>query len=76
MQTRKGNDRGERSHGGWRVTQARRDRLRPTLTQTDRQKQSETERDTAPERAWRRQREKETKGKGMAEENGVMVVAE
>ena len=43
---------------------------------TDRQRQSETERDTAPERAWGRQRKKETKGKGMTEENGVMVVGE
>ena len=41
MQTRKGNDRGEQSHGGWRVRQAERFSMRFALTQTQTERQTE-----------------------------------
>ena len=41
METRKGNDRGERSPGGWRVRQAERFSMRFALTQTQTERQTE-----------------------------------
>ena len=58
-ETRKGNDRGERSHGGWRVRQAGTDRLRFALTQTDRKTDRDSETEKQHQRESTKEREKD-----------------